>query len=273
MRKYLELERCDRDGYGSFADMGYDDRDYDNWLTTLTEASARLDVLQGGEGGGSGEREESAVTELCRLGEEGGGRGRRGGEGRGGGRGGGLCPSDWTLFYAPAQGRGSSIRLQFDLDQADRKPTYKSNQMRFSLFSRNTISLKNNEQEILQIDAGTESSCAALLELTILKGNERKKRTIYNSGGRPFKVSAFANFSVYDEIYFWGQLCKVNWVNGGCDHLTLMGITLVVRDADFRITSAVKRSVRPIAYGQLCLMTRFERRSTTSRRAQCHPGD
>ena len=42
-------------GTASFADMGYDDRDYDNWLTTLTEASARLEVLQ------------TAVTELCRL--------------------------------------------------------------------------------------------------------------------------------------------------------------------------------------------------------------
>ncbi len=42
-------------GTASFADMGYDDRDYDNWLTTLTEASARFDVLQ------------TAVTELCRL--------------------------------------------------------------------------------------------------------------------------------------------------------------------------------------------------------------
>ena len=42
-------------GTASFADMGYDDRDYDNWLTTLTEASARLDVLQ------------TAVTERCRV--------------------------------------------------------------------------------------------------------------------------------------------------------------------------------------------------------------
>ena len=42
-------------GTAFFADMGYDDRDYDNWLTTLTEASARLENLQ------------TAVTELCRL--------------------------------------------------------------------------------------------------------------------------------------------------------------------------------------------------------------
>ena len=42
-------------GMASFADMGCDDRDYDNWLTTLTEASARLDVLQ------------TAVTELRHL--------------------------------------------------------------------------------------------------------------------------------------------------------------------------------------------------------------
>ena len=28
------------------ADTGCDDRDYDNWLTTLTQASARLDNLQ-----------------------------------------------------------------------------------------------------------------------------------------------------------------------------------------------------------------------------------
>jgi hypothetical protein len=42
-------------GMAFSADMGCDDRDYDKWLTTLTEASARLDVLQ------------TAVTELCRL--------------------------------------------------------------------------------------------------------------------------------------------------------------------------------------------------------------
>ena len=44
-------------GMTSFAvaEIGSDDRDYDNWLTTLTQASARLDVLQ------------TVVTELCRL--------------------------------------------------------------------------------------------------------------------------------------------------------------------------------------------------------------
>ncbi|MFZ3291663.1 MAG: hypothetical protein WA622_20100 [Mycobacterium sp.] len=28
------------------AEIGTDERDYDNWLATLTQASARLDVLQ-----------------------------------------------------------------------------------------------------------------------------------------------------------------------------------------------------------------------------------
>jgi len=44
-------------GMTSFAvaEMGFDDRDYDNWLVTLTQASARLDILQ------------TVVTELCRL--------------------------------------------------------------------------------------------------------------------------------------------------------------------------------------------------------------
>jgi hypothetical protein len=28
------------------AKIGYDERDYDNWLATLTQASQRLDVLQ-----------------------------------------------------------------------------------------------------------------------------------------------------------------------------------------------------------------------------------
>jgi hypothetical protein len=42
-------------GMASFADIRCDDRDYNNWLTTLTEASVRLDVLQ------------TAITELCRL--------------------------------------------------------------------------------------------------------------------------------------------------------------------------------------------------------------
>jgi hypothetical protein len=37
------------------AEMGSDERDYDNWLATLTQASVRLDVLQ------------TVVTELCRL--------------------------------------------------------------------------------------------------------------------------------------------------------------------------------------------------------------
>ena len=40
---------------GVHADMGFDERDYENWLITLTEASARLDALQ------------TAVTELCHL--------------------------------------------------------------------------------------------------------------------------------------------------------------------------------------------------------------
>jgi hypothetical protein len=44
-------------GMTSFAvaEIGSDDRDYDNWLTTLTQASARLDLLQ------------TVVTELCQL--------------------------------------------------------------------------------------------------------------------------------------------------------------------------------------------------------------
>ena len=33
-------------GMAFSAEMGRDDRDYDKWLTTLTEASARLDVVQ-----------------------------------------------------------------------------------------------------------------------------------------------------------------------------------------------------------------------------------
>jgi hypothetical protein len=37
------------------AEIGCDERDYDNWLATLTQASARLDVLQ------------TVVTELHRL--------------------------------------------------------------------------------------------------------------------------------------------------------------------------------------------------------------
>jgi hypothetical protein len=40
------------------AEIGSDERDYDNWLATLTQASARLDVLQ------------TVVTELCRLCEQ-----------------------------------------------------------------------------------------------------------------------------------------------------------------------------------------------------------
>jgi len=32
--------------YFPVAEIGYDERDYDNWLTTLTEASERLDTLQ-----------------------------------------------------------------------------------------------------------------------------------------------------------------------------------------------------------------------------------
>jgi phage terminase Nu1 subunit (DNA packaging protein) len=48
-------------GMTSFAvaEMGSDERDYDNWLTTLTQASVRLDHLQ------------AVVTELCRLCEKG----------------------------------------------------------------------------------------------------------------------------------------------------------------------------------------------------------
>jgi hypothetical protein len=37
------------------AEIGYDERDYDNWLATLAQASERLDVLQ------------TVVNELRRL--------------------------------------------------------------------------------------------------------------------------------------------------------------------------------------------------------------
>ncbi len=37
------------------AELDRDDRDYDDWVAVLTQASGRLDVL------------EMAVTELCRL--------------------------------------------------------------------------------------------------------------------------------------------------------------------------------------------------------------
>ena len=37
------------------AQLDRDDHEYDDWLSVLTQASARLDVLQ------------TAVTELCRL--------------------------------------------------------------------------------------------------------------------------------------------------------------------------------------------------------------
>jgi hypothetical protein len=40
------------------AEIGSDERNYDNWLATLTQASARLDVLQ------------TVVTELRRLCEQ-----------------------------------------------------------------------------------------------------------------------------------------------------------------------------------------------------------
>ena len=32
--------------YFPVAEIGYDERDYDNWLATLTQASERLDTLQ-----------------------------------------------------------------------------------------------------------------------------------------------------------------------------------------------------------------------------------
>jgi hypothetical protein len=39
----------------SVAEIAHDERDYDNWLATLTQASQRLDVLQ------------TVVNELCQL--------------------------------------------------------------------------------------------------------------------------------------------------------------------------------------------------------------
>ncbi len=51
------IREYDHMGMTSFAvaEIGSDNRDYENWLTTLTQASARLDLLQ------------SVVTELCEL--------------------------------------------------------------------------------------------------------------------------------------------------------------------------------------------------------------
>ena len=51
------FRECEQMRMTSFAvaELGSDDRDYDNWLTTLTQASARLDLLQ------------TVVNELCQL--------------------------------------------------------------------------------------------------------------------------------------------------------------------------------------------------------------
>jgi hypothetical protein len=56
-RDWLDFRSVIQMGMASFAiaEMGPDERDYDNWLTTLTQASARLDQLQ------------KVVGELCQL--------------------------------------------------------------------------------------------------------------------------------------------------------------------------------------------------------------
>jgi hypothetical protein len=56
-RPYLNVGSVIAMSMTSFAvaEIGTDERDYDNWLATLTQASARLDVLQ------------TVVTELRRL--------------------------------------------------------------------------------------------------------------------------------------------------------------------------------------------------------------
>jgi hypothetical protein len=56
-RDWLDFRSVIQMGMASFAiaEMGADERDYDNWLTTLTQASVRLDQLQ------------KVVGELCQL--------------------------------------------------------------------------------------------------------------------------------------------------------------------------------------------------------------
>jgi hypothetical protein len=119
-------------------------------------------------------------------------------------------PLTGTLFYAPPQGRDTSIRLQFDLDKGDRKPTYRNASGDVEpFFPENTISLKKDEEQILQVDVGTKNqSCDFTLELTVLEGNERKKQTVNKQGGKPFQVSGITKFSAYNEIYTWGGWCE-----------------------------------------------------------------
>ena len=94
-------------------------------------------------------------------------------------------PHTGALFWAPPQGEEESIRLQFDLDQISPQPTYKNEQGDVvPYFPDKTISLKKNEQQVLQIEAMTEKhACSFKLEITVLEGNQRKKQTIHDSDG------------------------------------------------------------------------------------------
>lgn len=131
-------------------------------------------------------------------------------------------PLDGTLFENPPAGSDESVAINFDLDRTDPEATYTDDKGRErSYFPSRTISLAQNEQQVLQIVVSTSKHfCKFRLRLSFLEGSDTNTMEIPRHANKAFKVTAYVPKSKFETIYLGGVLCPSGYSKADGSYLT-----------------------------------------------------
>jgi hypothetical protein len=118
-------------------------------------------------------------------------------------------PLDGSLFLDPPAGADDSIRLDFDLDEADPEATRRGDDGQpAQFFPAQTISLAEGEQVPLVVTASTqEQSCAFRVRFTVLSGGDETTVVVPDAAEPPFRVTASLPETEYDAVFLGGVAC------------------------------------------------------------------
>jgi len=124
-------------------------------------------------------------------------------------------PLDGLLFLNPPQGADNSIVIHFDLDKPNPvavvgKALSTSHDGSDPYFPARTISLKENEQQVVIVSASTEKQyCRFFLDMTILDGDKSSTQRIGMPNGSGFEVTGWVALKQYKSVYH--HLCPSGW--------------------------------------------------------------
>jgi hypothetical protein len=114
-------------------------------------------------------------------------------------------PFSGTLFESPPAGADDIIRIGFDLDNPHPHAQIFTNSLTDEeYFASKTISLKLDEQQVVEVAVTTEHHyCEYTLLVDVLDHGKTVSEPI-NNNGEPFRVSAFLEPNQYGELYMGG---------------------------------------------------------------------